>query len=162
MGRLHQRLPSCHQILPTGALPPPLSPLIRGLHPEFDEAHAKILAACNNADKDSSAELRTAKEPNFDHDIVDQSILLDAGPAPSHHEDITAADDISTKLDFIENFKEDASEDQAEQGMVPNFAMGAYLDYYLIHQAQSLDSERKRPSTGRAPDQDHAPVKKRK
>ena len=131
-----------------GAPPPPLSLLVRGLHHDFEKAHAKILAACNNACKDSPAELRTAKEPNFDHNMVDQSILLAAAPAPApHHDNITAADDISTKLDFIENFKEDTSEDQAEQGKVPNFAMGAYLDDYLLKQAQSLDSECKRPST---------------
>jgi len=146
--------------LPTLSAPP--SPCVRGLLDEFDEVDAKILAACNNADKDSSAELGTGKEPNFDHHIVDQSILNAAALAPSHHEDNTAADDISTKLDFIENLKEAASENQGEQGKVPNFAMGAYLDDYVLHQAQSLDSERKRPSTRRAPDQDHTPAKKRK
>ena len=156
MRRLPQLQSACQKVLPT------LSPCVRGLLSDIDEVDAKILAACNNADKDSSAELGTGKEPNFDHDIVDQSILLAAGPASSHHEDITAAADISTKLDFIENLKEAASENQGEQGKVPNFAMGAYLDDYVLHQAQSLDSERKRPSTRRAPDQDHAPAKKRK
>ena len=146
-------------------LPALLSPCVRGLLPEFDEVEAKILAAFENADKDSSAELRTTKEPKFDRDIVDQSILLTAGPAPSHHVDITAADDTSTKLDYIEDFKDNTSENQAEQGKVPNFAMGAYLDDYLQHQAQSLDSERKRPNTRRTlvcENQDHAPAKKRK
>jgi len=146
--------------LPTLSAPP--SPCVRGLLDEFDEVDAKILAACNNADKDSSAELGTGKEPNFDHHIVDQSILNAAALAPSHHEDNTAADDISTKLDFIENLKEAASENQGEQGKVPNFAMGAYLDDCVLLQAQNLDSERKRPSTRRAPDQDHTPAKKRK
>lgn len=144
-------------------MPTALSPCVRGLLLEFDRVDDKILAACNNVDKDSSAELGTAKEPNFDRRILDQ-LILDAavGPAPSNHEDITAADDIPTKLNFIEDFKEDTSEDQAEQGKVPNFAMGAYLDDYILHQAQSLDSERKRPSTRRALDQEHAPAKKRK
>jgi len=120
-----------------GALPPPLSPLVRGLHHEFDNSYAKILAACDHACKESSVELGTAKEPSFDHDLVDQSILLAAGPTPLHHEDIIAADDISTKLDFIENFKE----------------------------VQGLDLKRKRSSSRRAAEcenQDHGPAKKRK
>ena len=161
MRRLPRLQSACQKVLQTLSSPLTLSPCVRGLLDEFDEVEAKILAACNNADKDSSAEL-TGTEPNFDHDLVDQSILLEAGPGPSHHENITAADDISTKLDFIENLKEAASENQGEQGKVPNFAMGAYLDDYVLHQAQSLDSERKRPSTRRAPDQDHTPAKKRK
>jgi len=143
-------------------VPTALSPCVRGLLLEFDRVDDKILAACNNADKDSSAELGTANEPNFDRRILDQ-LILDAavGPAPSNHKDITTDDDILTKLNFIEDFKEDTSEDQAEQGKAPNFAMGAYLDDYLLHH-QSLDSERKRPSTRRALDQEHAPAKKRK
>ena len=70
-------------------------------------------------------------------------------------------DDISTILAFIENFKEPASEDQAEQDKVPDFAMGAYVDDCLLHQAQSLDLQRKRPSTRRAVE-NHGPAKKRK
>jgi len=143
--------------LPTGARSPTPPPLVSGLRQDFEEAHAKILAAFNNACKEASVELKTSKEPNFDRNMVDQSALRAAGPAPSHQEQITAADDISTKLDFIENFKEDAPEDQAE-----NFAMGANPDDYLLRQArQSSNSERKRSSPA-CEDQDQAPAKLRK
>ena len=95
-----------------GALPPTPSPLVSGLHHDFEVAHAEILAAFNNACQESSVQLKTAKEPNFDRNMVDRSARLNAGPAPSHEEAITAADGISTKLDFLEflkNFKEDTT-----------------------------------------------------
>jgi len=106
-------------------VPTALSPCVRGLLLEFDRVDDKILAACNNVDKDSSAELGTAKEPNFDRRILDQ-LILDAavGPAPSNHEDITAADDIPTKLNFIEDFKEGHIGGSSRTGKSPQFCNG--------------------------------------
>ena len=80
-------------------------------------------------------------------------------------EDSTPKDNKSSKSDDIENFNKNPAEGESGQGKVPSFAKGALVDENLLHEAQGIQSEHKRPSTNMAPstnNQDETPAKKKR
>ena len=148
-----------------------------GLGQGFDRVDADILAALDNAlaDMDDSTDQNTSREPDIDHDTVDNYILRagQVGPDPQHdgemwmqkEEDSTTKDNKSSKSDYIENPNKNPSEGEAGQGKAPNFAKGALVNECVLHQAQGVHSEHKRPSTNMAPptkNQDETPAKKKR
>ena len=132
-----------------------------------------MLAALDNADEHDSHQ-NTSQEPDIDHDTVDEYIRgFGIGPSPQHdgeirmqkEEDSTTTDNKSSKSDYIENPNKNPSEGEAGQGKAPNFAKGALVNECVLHQAQGVHSEHKRPSTNMAPPtkiQDETPAKKKR
>jgi len=131
-----------------------------------------MLAALNNADEDDSSDQSTSKEPGINHDTIDKYILLavgqdseGAGNRCVRKENSSTNNNMSAKLDYIENDEKNLAEDEAGWRKVPDFAKGAFVHNCLLHQAESINSKCKRPSTRMASpikNQDETPAKKTK